>query len=189
MSISVPGVPMNAVSATMTNGTLTRKGDAWVARPAKVGENATLTVSATIDGRPQTVATSTFRVRKLPDPVAFITYSGSNGAKNATRAVVRSRKHCLRAHRVLMRPSMTTCSTSIFRFSDLRRYFSIRWATPSRKYHRGRPSLNARKTSSNVFREENASIYHAYVRKALTASSVFSARSKLLLIKISLHHA
>lgn len=81
MSISVPGVPMNAVSATMTNGSLTRKGDAWVARPAKVGENATLTVSATIDGRPQTVATSTFRVRKLPDPVAFITYSGSNGAK------------------------------------------------------------------------------------------------------------
>ncbi len=81
MSISVPGVPMNAVSATMTNGSLTRKGDAWVARPAKVGENATLTVSATIDGRPQTVATSTFRVRKLPDPVAFITYSESNGAK------------------------------------------------------------------------------------------------------------
>lgn len=81
MSISVPGVPMNAVSATMTNGSLTRKGDAWVARPAKVGENVTLTVSATIDGRPQTVATSTFRVRKLPDPVAFITYSESNGAK------------------------------------------------------------------------------------------------------------
>ena len=28
VSISVPGVPMNAVSAAMTNGTLTRKGDA-----------------------------------------------------------------------------------------------------------------------------------------------------------------
>lgn len=81
MSISVPGVPMNAVNATMTNGTLTRKGDTWIARPAKVGENATLMVTATIDGRPQTVATSTFRVRKLPDPVAFISYTGQNGVK------------------------------------------------------------------------------------------------------------
>ena len=81
MSISVPGVAMNGVSATMTNGTLTRKGDEWIARPAKIGENATITVTATIDGRPQTVATTSFRVRKLPDPVAFITYSGQNGAK------------------------------------------------------------------------------------------------------------
>lgn len=82
MSISVPGVPMNGVSATMTNGSLTRQGDTWIARPAKVGENATITVTANIDGRPQTVATSTFRVRKLPDPVAFISFTGQNGAKD-----------------------------------------------------------------------------------------------------------
>lgn len=81
MSISVPGVPMSAVSATMTNGSLTRKGDAWVARPAKVGENASITVTANIDGRPQTVASTSFRVRKLPDPVAFISYAGQNGVK------------------------------------------------------------------------------------------------------------
>ena len=81
VSISVPGVPMNAVSATMTNGTLTRKGDAWVARPAKIGENATVSVTATIDGRPQTVSSTTFRVRKLPDPTAFITYTAPNGTK------------------------------------------------------------------------------------------------------------
>ena len=81
MGISVPGVPMNAVSASMTNGSLTRSGDSWVARPSKVGENATITVTANIDGRPQTVATTSFRVRKLPDPVAFISYTGQNGAK------------------------------------------------------------------------------------------------------------
>ncbi len=82
MSISVPGVPMSGVSATMTNGTLTRQGDGWIARPAKVGENATITVTANIDGRPQTVATSTFRVRKLPDPTAFITFTAAGGAKD-----------------------------------------------------------------------------------------------------------
>lgn len=82
MSISVPGVPMSGVSATMTNGTLTRQGDGWIARPSKVGENATITVTANIDGRPQTVATSTFRVRKLPDPTAFITFTAAGGAKD-----------------------------------------------------------------------------------------------------------
>ncbi len=35
ISISVPGVPMTAVNATMTNGTLSRNGDHWVALPGK----------------------------------------------------------------------------------------------------------------------------------------------------------
>lgn len=83
ISISVPGVPMSAVNATMTNGTLTRSGDKWVARPSAVGKDATITVTATIDGSTQTVNTTTFRVRKLPDPVAFITFTGQNG--NAER--------------------------------------------------------------------------------------------------------
>lgn len=73
ISISVPGVPMSAVSASMTNGSLTRNGDHWVARPAAVGTDAVITVTANIDGRQQTVNTTKFRVRKLPDPVAFIT--------------------------------------------------------------------------------------------------------------------
>lgn len=82
VSISVPGVPTKDVSATMTNGTLSRHGDSWTARPAKVGENATVTVTANIDGRPHTVATTTFRVRRLPDPTAYLTISGAGGAKD-----------------------------------------------------------------------------------------------------------
>ena len=80
ISISVPGVPQSGVNATMTNGTLTRSGDHFVARPAKVGSEAVITVTANIDGKAQTVNTTSFRVRKLPDPVAFISYAGSNGA-------------------------------------------------------------------------------------------------------------
>ena len=82
VSISVPGVPTKDVSATMTNGTLSRHGDSWTARPAKVGENVTVTVTANIDGRPHSVATTTFRVRRLPDPTAYITISGAGGAKD-----------------------------------------------------------------------------------------------------------
>ncbi len=79
ISISVPGVSNAGVSASMTNGTLTRSGDRWVARPAKIGENAKITVTASIDGQSLTVGTTEFRVRKLPDPSPFIRYTDAQG--------------------------------------------------------------------------------------------------------------
>ena len=72
VSISVPGMPQNLVQASMTNGTLTRKGDAWVARPAAIGKDAVITVSAGAEGSRRNVATHTFRVRKLPDPTPYL---------------------------------------------------------------------------------------------------------------------
>lgn len=82
ISISVPGVAQNAVSATMTNGSLTRSGDHWNAHPTRVGAECVITVTATLEGRSQTVYTSTFRVRKLPDPTAYIAYKDSKGNEN-----------------------------------------------------------------------------------------------------------
>lgn len=82
VSISVPGVAQNAVSATMTNGSLTRSGDHWNAHPTRVGAECVITVTATLEGRSQTVSTSTFRVRKLPDPTAYIAYKDSKGNEN-----------------------------------------------------------------------------------------------------------
>ena len=82
LSIAVPGVPSNAISATMTNGTLTRQGDKWIARPGKVGTESVVTVIATIDGRQQKVGSTSFRVRKLPDPMPYIAYPDANGGEN-----------------------------------------------------------------------------------------------------------
>ena len=79
ISISVPGVPMTAVQATMTNGTLTRSGDTWIARPGKVGTEAEISVTATMDGRSQSVGSMKFRVRKLPDPSPYIAIKGDDG--------------------------------------------------------------------------------------------------------------
>lgn len=79
ISISVPGFPMNAIQATMTNGSLTRKGDVWEARPSQVGTEAVISVSATMDGRQQTVGSMTFRVRKLPDPSPYIPMKDAQG--------------------------------------------------------------------------------------------------------------
>ena len=67
ISISVPGVAQNAVSATMTNGSPTQRRP-LNAHPTRVGAECVITVTATLEGRSQTVSTSTFRVRKLPDP-------------------------------------------------------------------------------------------------------------------------
>lgn len=79
ISISVPGVPMTAVQATMTNGSLVRNGDHWVAHTSQVGSEAVISVSAQIDGRAQPVGSMTFRVRKLPDPTPFIPIKDAQG--------------------------------------------------------------------------------------------------------------
>ena len=79
ISISVPGVPMNAVQATMTNGTLTRNGDQWIAHPGKVGTEAVISVSAQLEGRTQSVGSMTFRVRKLPDPTPYLAVKDGSG--------------------------------------------------------------------------------------------------------------
>jgi gliding motility-associated protein GldM len=79
ISISVPGVATSSVSATMTNGSLSRSGDHWVAHPNKVGEDAVVSVSADMDGHAMKMTEMKFRVRKLPDPTPYIAYKDNNG--------------------------------------------------------------------------------------------------------------
>ncbi|MBQ8988500.1 MAG: gliding motility protein GldM [Prevotella sp.] len=84
ISVSVPGVPLTKVQATMTNGTLQAVGPGkYIARPSKIGENATITVVSTNTGRPQQMGQYTFRVRKLPDPTPYIAMKDEHG--NPTR--------------------------------------------------------------------------------------------------------
>jgi len=81
LSISVPGVPNNQISANISNGSLSRSGDIWVARPTAIGQPCVVTVSATMDGKSRVVTTSTFRVRPLPEARAFILYTDNNGVE------------------------------------------------------------------------------------------------------------
>ena len=98
ISISVPGVPLNKISASMTNGTLTPNGAGkYIAHPTKIGQDAVITVTSTNTGRPQTMGTFTFRVRKLPDPTPYIDikdeagnpsrFKGGNMSKGSLMAV------------------------------------------------------------------------------------------------------
>ena len=83
MSVSVPGVPANKLQVSMSGGGLTPKGEGkYVARPTQVGGEAVFTVAAQTEGRLQEMGKFTFRVRKLPDPTAYIAYSDGQGGEN-----------------------------------------------------------------------------------------------------------
>ena len=79
VSISVPGIPNSQMNATMSNGSLTRSANGWIARPSKVGQEAVITVTAQSEGRSTVVANTAFRVRQLPDPMPFIAYQDDKG--------------------------------------------------------------------------------------------------------------
>jgi gliding motility-associated protein GldM len=81
LRIAVPGVPSNNITATMTNGTLTRKNEnVWVARPVKAGVEAIVSVQAkTADGRVQEMGKNNFKVRPLPMPTAFLMITDAKG--------------------------------------------------------------------------------------------------------------
>ena len=73
MSVSVPGVPQNAVSVSMSGGSLTAKGNGhYVAVPSAVGKDVTFTVSANDKGKTRQMGQVTFKVRKLPDPTPYV---------------------------------------------------------------------------------------------------------------------
>ena len=100
--IAVPGVPSGNVTASMTNGTLTRKGELWEARPSKVGTEAVITVNARMsDGRSVEMAKTSFRVRALPDPSPYIEYKDENGNVRKFRGGKISKRNLVEAEGIL----------------------------------------------------------------------------------------
>ena len=91
VSISVPGVPANKISANITGGSGTIKSDGkggYVVVPTKVGEELKIGVTARNDaGRNQSMGEYSFRVRQLPDPTPFIEYKDKDGNTQRYRGV------------------------------------------------------------------------------------------------------
>ena len=73
MSVSVSGIPQNAIRMSMTGGTLTHKGNGrYIAVPSAVGKDVTFSISANDKGKTRSLGQAVFHVRKLPDPTAYI---------------------------------------------------------------------------------------------------------------------
>jgi len=77
MSISVPGVPNDKVRTSCSGGGVTLKPDPqrgsgkWLATATTQGE-CTFTITADFGGRQQTMGAATYRIKRVPDPVAKI---------------------------------------------------------------------------------------------------------------------
>ena len=85
MSVSVPGIPSSKLRVSMTGGTFEQKGEGkYNARPTTPGTEAVVTVAAESEGRMQEMGKFTFRVRKLPDPTAYIAFPAEGGEDHFT---------------------------------------------------------------------------------------------------------
>lgn len=74
VSISVPGVPTENLRSSISAGaTLTpRGGTGYTVRVSPGTTEVRISVNAVVDGSTRSMGTSVFRVRTVPDPVAFI---------------------------------------------------------------------------------------------------------------------
>lgn len=98
ISIAVPGIASEQLQVTMSNGTLSRKGNLWVARPEKVGTEAVISVSAKgQNGSVARIAEQKLRVRALPDPLPYIEYQDANGAPKRFKGGSLSKRELLAA--------------------------------------------------------------------------------------------
>lgn len=79
ISISAPGVPVESLKVAGSGVNLTSKGDAkYVARVSSPGD-VSLNVTATVDGKTQSLGTSKFRVKRIPKPTARV--GGKTGGR------------------------------------------------------------------------------------------------------------
>jgi len=80
ISVSSPGIPSESihVSGVGAGISLRRTGNRYVARVSSTGE-ATINVSANIDGNSQRIGSSKFRVKRIPKPTARV--AGKTGGR------------------------------------------------------------------------------------------------------------
>jgi gliding motility-associated protein GldM len=77
VEVSVPGVPPNKLSVSMSGGSIYKKGGAYVAKPTGRSRECVISVSAEINGEKKRMPSKTFRVKPVPDPIG--SFAGTNG--------------------------------------------------------------------------------------------------------------
>ena len=75
ISISVPGVPHEKIKPICTNGKMSKSGEDWVIEPNELdynGQKTKVIVYAELDGKDRIMTEQSYRVMKVPDPVAKV---------------------------------------------------------------------------------------------------------------------
>lgn len=85
LSVSAAGTPTDKVKVSMTGGSLSGSGGKYNARVSSPG-TARVSISAEVaPGKMQTLSTTEFRVKRIPDPIAK--FAGKTGGSMATVAL------------------------------------------------------------------------------------------------------
>ena len=75
ISVSVPGIPSEQLTVSITNGKIEKRDGGYFVYPAKEdinGKNTKVVVDAKINGATRNMGSMVFRVKRVPDPVATI---------------------------------------------------------------------------------------------------------------------
>ena len=72
VTIAVPGYGTAQIEASITNGTITRKGDSWVVKVPETAKTTTIKVSINDDGKRVNMGSSEYRVKRVPSPTPKI---------------------------------------------------------------------------------------------------------------------
>ncbi|GAA4146325.1 gliding motility protein GldM [Sphingobacterium kyonggiense] len=85
ISVSAPGTPTNKIKVNMSGGSISGSGGKYNVRVSSPG-TARIAVSAEVaPGKTQTLSTTEFRVKRIPDPIAQ--FAGKTGGSMATVAI------------------------------------------------------------------------------------------------------
>lgn len=85
LSVSAAGTPTDKVKVSMTGGSLSGSGGKYIARVSSPG-TAWISIAAEVaPGKMQTLSTTEFRVKRIPDPIAK--FAGKTGGSMATVAL------------------------------------------------------------------------------------------------------
>ena len=76
VSVSAPGIPIENLAVSMSGGSISGSKGKYTVTVNSPGTIAKVTVSANIGGKNQTIGTSDFRVKRIPDPIAR--FAGKN---------------------------------------------------------------------------------------------------------------
>jgi gliding motility-associated protein GldM len=83
IEVSVPGIPQDALTATISTGSLSKKPDGSYVANVKTGSEAIVSVSAEIQGQKKNMGQFKFRLKSVPDPVAK--FAGKTAVDNTVR--------------------------------------------------------------------------------------------------------
>jgi gliding motility-associated protein GldM len=81
VSISVPGISLDSITPSISNGSISKAGDGSYIVKVTSGAEANISVSAKINGKQKPMGTLPFRIKSVPDPTPMFGGKGPSDSK------------------------------------------------------------------------------------------------------------